>query len=119
MCGGNTFGLLDLFISQVLLMHLRKIRSGMPYVSASAGTNITCPTMQTTNDMPNCCIDSCETLGIIPFQINVHYNDYTEAMGLADKKRELRICEYLQGNRNSEMANRHLSWDYVKVLYCM
>ena len=100
MCGGNTFWLTR-FIHQPGIAEAlrRKIRSGMPYVSASAGTNITCPTMQTTNDMPNCCIDSCETLGIIPFQINVHYNDYTEGHGFGGEKRELRLCEYLQGNR--------------------
>ena len=51
---------------------LSKIFTGTPYIGASAGTNATCPTMQTTNDMPNVWPSTSDTLGIIPFQINVH-----------------------------------------------
>lgn len=78
MCGGSTFWLTRSIQQPGIADTLRRrINNGIPYVGASAGTNITYPTMQTTNDMPNCCIDSCETLGILPFQLNVHFNDYT------------------------------------------
>ena len=100
MCGGNTFWNTRALHQPGIADTLRKkIMSGMPYVGASAGTNVVCPTMQTTNDMPNCCINSCEALGIIPFQLNVHFNDYTEGHGFGGEKRELRLCEYLQENR--------------------
>lgn len=129
MCGGSTFWLTRSLqqpgISDALR---RKIKGGMPYVGASAGTNAVCPTMQTTNDMPNCCIDSCETLGIIPFQLNVHFNDYTEGHGFGGEKRELRLCEYLQGNRTfkngkptfvlglREGSMLHVSGDKAEIL---
>ena len=129
MCGGSTFWLTRSIQQPGIADALRrKIKSGMPYVSASAGTNVTCPTMQTTNDMPNCCIDSCETLGILPFQLNVHYNDYTEGHGFGGEKRELRLCEYLQGNRTfsngkpsfvlglREGSMLHVSGDKAEIL---
>lgn len=100
MCGGNTFWLTRSLHQAGVAEALRnRIRNGMPYIGASAGTNVVCPTMQTTNDMPNCCISSCDTLGILPFQLNVHFNEYTEGHGFGGEKRELRLCEYLQGNR--------------------
>ncbi len=100
MCGGNTFWLTKALHQPGVAQALRnRINEGMPYVSASAGTNATCPTMQTTNDMPNCCVDGCDVLGVLPFQINVHYNDYTEGHGFGGESRALRLCEYLQGNR--------------------
>jgi dipeptidase E len=106
MCGGNTFWLTRFLHQPGVAQALRdRINSGMPYVSASAGTNATCPTMQTTNDMPNCCVDGCDVLGVIPFQINVHYNDYTEGHGFGGEERSLRLCEYLQENRTFNNGN--------------
>jgi len=100
MCGGNTFWLTkSLHDNNVIKTLQNRINNGMPFVGASAGTNAVCPTMQTTNDMPNTCIPSCQTLGIIPFQINVHFNDWVEGHGFGGESRKLRICEYLQGNR--------------------
>ncbi len=100
MCGGNTFWLTRALHQPGIARVLRaKIDAGMPYIGASAGTNATCPTMQTTNDMPNCCIDGCDTLGVIPFQLNVHFNDYTPGHGFGGEARRLRLCEYLQENR--------------------
>jgi len=100
MCGGNTFWLTRSLHQPGVMQAIRdKVMSGMPYIGASAGSNVTCPTMQTTNDMPNCCIDGCDVLGFIPFQLNVHYNDYTEGHGFGGEARALRLCEYLQENR--------------------
>ena len=100
MCGGNTFWLTKTLHEKGVIPILReRINGGMPYIGASAGTNVVCPTMQTTNDMPNTCLPSCETLNIIPFQINVHFNDYVCPPGFGGESRTLRICEYLQGNR--------------------
>ena len=106
MCGGNTFWLTRALHQPGVAQALRnRINGGMPYIGASAGSNVTCPTMQTTNDMPNCCIDGCDTLGAIPFQLNVHYNDFTEGHGFGGETRALRLCEYLQENRTFKNGN--------------
>ncbi len=72
--GGNTFRLLDHMQREGLLEPLRqRVAAGVPYVGISAGTNLACPTIQTTNDMPIVHPDGLEALGLVPFQINAHY----------------------------------------------
>jgi dipeptidase E len=74
--GGNTFRLLQLIQSQGLLQPLReRVQSGVPYIGWSAGSNLACPTIRTTNDMPVIWPSSYEALGLIPFQINPHYTE--------------------------------------------
>ncbi|MEE2718981.1 MAG: dipeptidase PepE [Planctomycetota bacterium] len=74
--GGNTFRLTaDLHRHGVLEPIQGRVRDGLPYMGVSAGTNVACPTMQTTNDMPITMPASFETLGLVPFQINAHYYD--------------------------------------------
>ena len=46
----------------------------VPYAGVSAGANVACPSMQTTNDMAVTMVPSFETFGIVPFQINPHYH---------------------------------------------
>lgn len=72
--GGNTFRLTADLQAKGLLEPIReRVRSGIPYMGVSAGTNVACPTMQTTNDMPITQPNSFETLGLVPFQVNAHY----------------------------------------------
>ena len=74
--GGNTFRLLQLIQSQGLLQPLReRVQSGTPYIGWSAGSNLACPTIRTTNDMPVIWPSSYEALGLIPFQLNPHYTE--------------------------------------------
>lgn len=74
--GGNSFRLLDRVQRLGLLGLLReRVRAGLPYVGVSAGTNLACPTIRTTNDMPIVQPVSLDALGLVPFQINPHWFD--------------------------------------------
>jgi dipeptidase E len=71
---GNTFRLLAALYQHGLLEVIReRVRGGMPYLGISAGTNVACPTIKTTNDMPIVQPSSVAALGLVPFQINPHY----------------------------------------------
>ncbi|MBE6182444.1 MAG: dipeptidase PepE [Rikenellaceae bacterium] len=96
--GGNTFALTKKMQEQGLMSAiLRKIKSGTPYVGWSAGSNVCCPTICTTNDMPIVEPSSFKAIGAVKFQINPHYLD-TNPQGHAGETREQRIMEYIQAN---------------------
>ncbi len=72
--GGNTFRLIDRMHRLGLVEPIReRVRAGVPYMGVSAGSNVACPTMMTTNDMPIVQPPSFEALGLVPFQLNAHY----------------------------------------------
>ena len=72
--GGNTFRLTAQLHDHGVLDVIRsRVEDGLPYMGVSAGTNVACPTMQTTNDMPITMPASFRTLGLVPFQVNAHY----------------------------------------------
>lgn len=72
--GGNSFRLLDNLYRFNLLDEIRqRIRAGVPYLGISAGANVACPTIKTTNDMPIVQPSSLDALGLVPFQVNPHY----------------------------------------------
>ena len=98
MGGGNTFALTKKMQEQGLMTAiLRKIKAGTPYVGWSAGSNVSCPTICTTNDMPIVGPSSFKAIGAIPFQINPHYLD-ANPEGYAGETREQRILEYIEAN---------------------
>lgn len=74
--GGNTWQLLHLVNQNGILSLIRnKVLAGTPYIGWSAGANLACPTIRTTNDMPVVQPASFDALNLIPFQINPHYTD--------------------------------------------
>jgi dipeptidase E len=112
MGGGNTFRLLDslyaLGVIDGLSLHVRE--GATRYVGASAGTNVACPTIRTTNDMPICHPPSFAALGLVPFQINLHYIDPDPASTFMGETREERIDEFLEENDCQVLGLYEGSW---------
>ncbi len=102
--GGNTFHLVAMMHQYGVMDAIHdKILGGSPFIGWSAGANVACPTMKTTNDMPICEPSSFQCLGLVPFQINPHYLDAGPA-GHAGETREQRIQEFLTVNRGTTVA---------------
>jgi len=98
--GGNTWKLLKTIRENKLIEPVRlKVKAGTPYIGWSAGSNVACPTIMTTNDMPVVEPDSFSAFNLIPFQINPHYLDVNPA-GHAGETREQRIEEYIEVNQS-------------------
>ena len=98
--GGNTWRLLQQMQEKDLIGVIReKVIAGTPYVGWSAGSNVTCPTISTTNDMPAVVPHGFDALHLVNFQINPHYLD-ANPQGHAGETREERIIEYIELNRN-------------------
>jgi dipeptidase E len=102
--GGNTFNLLKTMQDNQLIDAIRyKILSNTPYIGWSAGSNMACPSIRTTNDMPIVEPLSFEALRLIPFQINPHYTDAILQQH-AGETREMRIKEFIAVNREISVA---------------
>ena len=84
------------------------MRDGTPYLGVSAGCNVACPTLKTTNDMPIVQPPSFTALGLVPFQVNAHYYEgqlllrggeaYVPHFG---ETRDERIREFHRDERNA------------------
>ena len=93
--GGNTFHLVYEMHRHGLMSAIReRVQNGMPYMGWSAGSNVACPGLFTTNDMPIIQPASFETLNLVPFQINPHYLD-AHPQGHGGETREDRIKEFM------------------------
>ncbi|MFA5511121.1 MAG: dipeptidase PepE [Candidatus Kapaibacterium sp.] len=98
--GGNTFNLLKtIYDNNLKELIVNKVKGGMPYIGWSAGSNLACPTIRTTNDMPVVEPPTFDALNLIPFQINPHYLD-AHPEGHHGETREQRLLEFLQMNRD-------------------
>lgn len=96
--GGNTWKLLKTIRDNGLIAAVRdKVLGGTPYIGWSAGSNVACPTIRTTNDMPVTEPDSFDSFSLVPFQINPHYLD-ANPEGHAGETREQRIEEFIEIN---------------------
>jgi dipeptidase E len=109
--GGNTFRLLDTMRRLDLLGPLTdRVRSGAcRYIGSSAGTNLACPSIRTTNDMPIVDVGSLAALSLVPFQINAHFTDDLPA-GLMAERRSDRIAQFHEINDVPVLALREGAW---------
>jgi dipeptidase E len=96
--GGNTWQLTRMLHDLNLIDPIReKVLTGTPYIGWSAGANVACPTIRTTNDMPIVDPNGLHAFNLVPFQINPHYLDANPA-GHAGETREQRIQEFIEIN---------------------
>ncbi|GAB6010648.1 dipeptidase PepE [Viscerimonas tarda] len=99
--GGNTWKLTRMLHELELMPAIKaKVESGTPYIGWSAGSNVACPTLRTTNDMPVTDPLGFDTIGLIPFQINPHYTDAHPA-NHGGETREMRIAEFIIENKDT------------------
>ena len=112
--GGNTFRLLRSLRRGGLLGPLRdRVRAGLPYLGSSAGTNLACPTIRTTNDMPILDPEGLDALGLVPFQINPHYLDPDPGSIHQGETRAQRLTEFCEENDVPVLAMREGAWLYT------
>lgn len=98
--GGNTWQLVRMMHDNHIMDPIReKVMSGTPFIGWSAGSNVACPTLRTTNDMPIIDPKGFNTMNMVPFQINPHYLD-ANPDGHAGETREQRILEFMEINPN-------------------
>ena len=96
--GGNTFQLLTQMYQEALLEPIReRIAGGAPYIGWSAGANVACPTIRTSNDMPIVEPPSFDALGLVPFQINPHFTD-ARVPNHGGETRSERLLEFVAAN---------------------
>ena len=96
--GGNTFHLLRELYTRGLLEPVReRVLAGVPFIGWSAGANVACPTIKTTNDMPIVEPPSFSALGFVPFQINPHYTDAPLPQHSGETRAE-RLAEFVEAN---------------------
>ena len=109
--GGNTFLLVStLYDFNIMSVLKNTIEKGVPYLGTSAGSNIGGMTMNTTNDMPIVLPKSFETLGLIPFNLNPHYQDADTTSSHMGETRETRINEFLTVSTIPVLGLREGSW---------
>ena len=93
--GGNTFQLLKESRERGLLAPIVDVvKRGALYVGWSAGANLACQTIRTTNDMPIVDPKGFDALGLFPLQINPHFTNALPE-GHKGETREQRIRELM------------------------
>jgi len=113
--GGNTYRLLDNLKTTSMLGSIqRRIRQGCRYIGSSAGTNVACPTICTSNDNPARWPSDPNAMGLVPFQVKPHYLDDSAFKGWMGDTHSQRIIEYLEENDTPVIGLREGSWLEVR-----
>lgn len=121
--GGNSFRLLGSVRAMGLLEPIRRrVDEGLPYIGISAGSNLACPTIMTTNDMPITDPGGLDALGLVPFQINAHYfggktwirQDDEGFIAYGGETRDDRIREFHEMNTNPVLGILEGGWVRVE-----
>jgi dipeptidase E len=86
----------------------------MPYIGSSAGSNVACPTIKTTKDMPIVFPPALEALNLVPFQISPHYQDPDPNSTHMGETQEERILQFLEENETPVVGLREASMIRVK-----
>jgi dipeptidase E len=120
--GGNTFVLLSAIYENGLMGVIReRVAEGMPYIGASAGTNVAGATIKVTNDNPIVYPPSFNALGLVPFIFKPHYLDPDPNAKHTRETDETRIKEYHMYNSDDvvglrEGAMLHVTNDDILLL---
>jgi dipeptidase E len=102
--GGNTFALLSrLYEEDLVNVISEQVKRGTPYIGWSAGANLGCPTIMTTNDMPIVQPLSLRALDLVPFQINPHYHELKFENQGGETRRD-RLEEFLVVNPDKKVV---------------
>lgn len=99
--GGNTFRLLTHLQQFDLLTKINDavLNKSMRYIGSSAGSNVACKTICTTNDMPIVYpTKGFDAINLIPLQINPHYIDPDPNSTHMGETRDDRIKEFHEAN---------------------
>lgn len=113
--GGNTHHLL-FYLKKFDLIEViqERMNAGVPMMGSSAGTNVFCPTICTTNDMPIIANSDFDAIGGVHFQINPHYLDSDPNSDHRGETREQRINEFLRLTGKTVLGLREGAWLRIK-----
>lgn len=111
--GGNTFHLLRECRRRGLLKPIAaRVRDGVPFIGWSAGANLACPTICTTNDMPIADPEGFDALGLVEFQINPHFTKALPA-GHQGETRESGSPNTCSSTRNGPLSDCRKATGYA------